>query len=87
MDPNAIQMSFTPTSGKYDDIEGAYWFEDGAKNKYVLLDSGASVHVTVNADFDGPSMDNRYQDESWKPTFSNSSNGRRDERCFKCSIR
>ncbi|MFD2728381.1 hypothetical protein [Enterococcus camelliae] len=66
MDPNAIQMSFTPTSGKYDDIEGAYWFEDGAKNKYVLLDSGASVHVTVNADFDGPSMDNRYQESEIK---------------------
>lgn len=59
---NGIGLSFGPKSGKYSDIEGAYWFQKaGEPNQlFVLLDETVSVPINTTAYF-SESMSNRYQ--------------------------
>lgn len=66
IDSDAIKMNIAPTSGKYEDNDDAIWFVDAQGTKYLILTEGSSVNVSVSASFDGPTMDNRYQESTIK---------------------
>lgn len=65
---NAVQLSFKPTSGQYNDPKNdlAFWFKDKNENIYLLLDPTGEIDITNIADFNEEVMGNKYQDSSIK---------------------
>lgn len=66
--PNsAVDMKITPTSGRYDDNEDAYWFRDKSTNdNYLLLEPKSSVNVMVTSKLNDEKIGNKFQGASFK---------------------
>lgn len=62
IDPNAVKITYVPTSGSYDDNADVIWFADAAGNNYFVIEVGATANVDLNVTFDGPNTTNKYMD-------------------------
>lgn len=62
VDPRAIGISYEPEDGNYGANADVMWFTHADGHKYLLMEPGSEVNVSIQINFNGELTTNKYMD-------------------------